>query len=94
MSADDPIHVEGDLDLFGAPAVRTAIGERLGAGVPAIVLDLSDCSFIDSVGLSLLLTTRERCVSAGGSFSVIGAGEAALRLFETVGVKDLLISSS
>ena len=94
MSSTEPVYVEGDLDLFGAPAVRTAIAERLEAGVTAIVIDLSDCGFIDSVGLSLLLTSLERCVSAGGSFEVIGARESALRLFETVGVKDLLISSS
>ena len=90
----EPLYVGGDLDLFGAPALRSAIAERLEAGMTTIVLDLSDCGFIDSVGLSLLLTSRERCVSAGGSFTVIGAGEAAMRLFETVGVKDLLISPS
>ena len=90
----EPVYVDGDLDLFGAPAVRAAIAERLEAGITTIAIDLSDCGFIDSVGLSLLLTSRERCVAAGGSFQVIGAGESALRLFETVGVKDLLISSS
>jgi anti-anti-sigma factor len=87
-----PLFVEGDLDLFGAPTLRAAIAERLEAGVVTIVVDLSNCGFIDSVGLSLLLTTRERCRAAGGGLSVIGAGENALRLFETVGVKDMLLS--
>lgn len=87
-----PLFVDGDLDLFGAPALRAAIAERLEAGVTTIVVDLSNCGFIDSVGLSLLLTTRERCRAAGGGLSVIGAGESALRLFETVGVKELLVS--
>ena len=91
---DPPLFVEGDLDLFGAPTLRAAIAERLEAGATTIVVDLSACGFIDSVGLSLLLTTRERCRAAGGGLSVIGAGENALRLFETVGVRELLVSPS
>ena len=86
-----PLFVDGDLDLFGAPTLRAAIAERLEAGATTIVVDLSACGFIDSVGLSLLLTTRERCRAAGGGLSVIGAGENALRLFETVGVRELLV---
>jgi anti-anti-sigma factor len=86
-----PLFVDGDLDLFGAPTLRAAIAERLEAGATSIVVDLSSCSFIDSVGLSLLLTTRERCRAAGGGLSVIGAGDNALRLFETVGVRELLV---
>jgi anti-anti-sigma factor len=88
-----PLVSDGDLDLLGAPSLRAAIAERLEAGETTLVIDLSRSSFIDSVGLSLLLTTRERCVAAGGSLSVIGADEAALRLFETVGVKELLLRS-
>jgi anti-sigma B factor antagonist len=86
----EPIVVSGDLDLFGAPALRAAISERLEAGERAIKVDLSQCRFIDSVGLSLLLTTRERCRAVGGALKVIGADESALRLFETVGVRQLL----
>jgi len=86
----EPIVVAGDLDLFGAPALRAAISERLEAGERAIRIDLSQCRFIDSVGLSLLLTTRERCRAVGGGLKVIGADDSALRLFETVGVRQLL----
>lgn len=86
----EPIAVDGDLDLFGAPALRTTIVERLEAGETWVVVDLSRCAFIDSVGLSLLLTTRERCRAAGGGLTVVGADDAALRLFDTVGVRELL----
>ena len=85
------LFVEGDLDLFGAPTLRAAIAERLEAGISTMVIDLSACGFIDSVGLSLLLTTRERCRAAGGGLWVVNAGESALRLFETVGVRELLV---
>lgn len=86
----EPLFVDGDLDLFGAPALRTAIVERLEGGDRWVVVDLSRCGFIDSVGLSLLLTTRERCKAAGGGLVVVGAADAALRLFDTVGVRQLL----
>jgi anti-sigma B factor antagonist len=87
-----PLFVDGDLDLFGAPSLRAAVVERLEAGASVIVVDLSACTFIDSVGLSLLLTTRERCRATGGALRVVGAQETTLRLFETAGVKDLLVS--
>lgn len=83
----------GDLDLVGSPALRTAIAEQLEAGARSIVVDLSGCEFIDSVGLSLLLITRERCTALGGGLEVVGAGDSVLSLFETVGIRDLLVRS-
>lgn len=86
-----PVIVDGDLDLFGAASLRSTIAERLAGGQRRLHLDISRCGFIDSVGLSLLLTTRERCCAAGGGLVVSGADESALRLFDTVGVRSLLI---
>jgi anti-sigma B factor antagonist len=86
-----PVVAEGDLDLMTAPTVRAAIASRIEAGEGSIVVDLARCTFIDSVGLSLLLTTRERCRAAGGDLRVIGAADPILRLFETVGVRELLV---
>jgi anti-anti-sigma factor len=86
----EPIVAAGDLDLLGSPALRQEIAERLEAGQHDVVVDLSSCRFVDSVGLSLLLTTRERCLALGGSFRVIGVREEIRSLFETVGVDQLL----
>ena len=91
VDAGEPLRVAADLDLLGAPRLRSAIAARLEAGATSVVVDLTGVEFIDSVGLSLLLTTRERCRALGGSFEVVGAGENALRLFETAGVHSLLV---
>lgn len=87
----DPIVVDGDLDLLGAPAVRDAIAARLERGEHHLVVDLSDCGFLDSVGLSLLLTTRERCIAEGGSVRLIGVSDDVRELLRTVGVLELLV---
>jgi anti-anti-sigma factor len=86
----EPIVVDGDLDLLGAPAVREEIAARIDKGEVDLVVDLSTCTFVDSVGLSLLLTTRERCVASGGSFRVLGLTDNVRALLETVGVLEIL----
>lgn len=88
---DAPLRFEGDLDVFGADALKQRIDERLAIGRHSVEVDLGSCSFIDSAGLSLLLTTRERCRAAGGVFRVVGASPDIVRLFETVGVDELLL---
>jgi anti-sigma B factor antagonist len=64
------IAVKGSLDLDGASRLRPVVAEHLDAGQATLAFDLSDCDFVDSVGLSLLLTTRARCLEMGGSVRV------------------------
>jgi anti-anti-sigma factor len=64
------IVVEGALDLDGASRLRPVVSEHLDDGRTTLVFDLADCDFVDSVGLSLLLTTRQRCLEMGGSLRV------------------------
>ena len=53
------VHVAGELDLASAPSLL----ETLTALEPAagyVVVDLTDVSFLDSSGLSVLLQARQR----------------------------------
>jgi anti-anti-sigma factor len=66
-----PIVFAGDLDLVTAGALRDQILEARARGPAEIVLDLSGVTFIDSVGLSLLVTTHNRMVDDGVSLHVV-----------------------
>jgi anti-sigma B factor antagonist len=48
------LSLAGELDLASAPGLRTAIQQKLDTGAQRLVLDLTDLSFCDSAGLSVM----------------------------------------
>lgn len=84
------IAIVDDLDLEGAARIRGDIATLLDSGVLHLTVDLGGCAFIDSVGISLLLTTRERLLPSGGSIVVTNAHGMTKRTLETTGVYDVL----
>lgn len=58
--------LEGEFDLSSAPAVRAALDRAVDDGTRRIVIDMLDCSFVDSTGLGVLLHTAKRIEAAGG----------------------------
>jgi anti-anti-sigma factor len=58
--------LEGEFDLSSAPAVRAALDGAVDDGMHRIVIDMLDCSFVDSTGLGVLLHTAKRIEGAGG----------------------------
>ena len=73
------------LQGFAATSPSSSTAELLH-----LTVDLQGCGFIDSVGISLLLTTRERLLPSGGSIVVTNANGVTKRTLETTGVYDIL----
>ena len=88
------ITIVDELDLEGAARVRGDFANLLDSGVSHLTVDMASCTFIDSVGISLLLTTRERLAQAGGTVVVTNANGATRRTLETTGVYDILSKST
>ena len=59
------IRVAGELDLASADELDQAIRKAEETGIGTIVVNLSDLSFIDSTGLSVLLRARTRARQDG-----------------------------
>ncbi|MEY2580400.1 MAG: hypothetical protein QOE09_249 [Ilumatobacteraceae bacterium] len=89
-SGTGTITIQEDLDLEGAARLRGNFARLLDGGVVHLTVDLAGCTFIDSVGISLLLTTRERLRNSQGSVVVTNANGATRRTLETTGVYDIL----
>jgi anti-anti-sigma factor len=94
VAVGDTIVVTEDLDLALAPSLREQIVDRTEAGARNVVVDLSGCSFMDSTGLSLLLTTHLRLAASGGGLRVAGAGGQVLSVLEMSGVSELLVDAA
>jgi anti-sigma B factor antagonist len=54
------VSVEGDLDLASAPQLKWTLVELLGKGYAQYVLDLSGLTYMDSMGLGVLVGFRKR----------------------------------
>jgi anti-anti-sigma factor len=59
-------------------------------GVSAIVLDLRELTFIDSVALRSLVRARERAQTNGQQLILVGARPTARRLFELTSTEYML----
>jgi anti-sigma B factor antagonist len=80
--------VSGDIDLASADELRERIRHLLGDGVRSLTMDLTDVSFLDSVGLSLLVATHKRLGEEGHTLAVMIPPHLDT-LFEISGLKDV-----
>jgi anti-anti-sigma factor len=82
------ITLSGELDLASADQLDAVIRDAEETDIGWIVVDLSDVSFIDSTGLSVLLNARNR---SDGRFSCIQSNhDAVTRLLELTGTVQML----
>jgi anti-sigma B factor antagonist len=69
--------VAGEVDLATAPALENAIDSTLAGKPGALVIDLSEVSFLASAGMSALVAAHKR---AGGTrIAVVADGPATSR---------------
>lgn len=75
------IQVKADkLDTHIAPALKSELVLVSGKGEKNIILDLKECLYCDSSGLSAILVANRLCKNAGGTFVLCGLNDAVERL--------------
>ena len=77
------IATAGELDLTTAPDLEAALAS--GSPYAALELDLGGLTFIDSSGLRLLLSERDRARRDGLDFTILGASGPVARVFAISG---------
>lgn len=78
--------LEGDLDLATAGQLHERLDELARAGITRIALDLSDLQFLDSTGLSVLLTEHHRVEALGGELVILSPTRRVRRVFQITGL--------
>lgn len=74
--------VSGELDVLTAPQLRERLLEILDRGDRQILVDLGPTEFVDSSGLSALVTGIKRARSLGGDLGLICPPGNVRRLIE------------
>jgi anti-sigma B factor antagonist len=79
MSAAEPtlIAPEGDLDIASVGDLRAALSAAAREGAGAVIVDLSQVTFIDSSGLGALVELHRRLRRSGRRLVVVAPGGSA-----------------
>jgi anti-sigma B factor antagonist len=94
------VTVAGDVDISTSPDLRSALAQANaaeasavkadGAGARAIVVDLSDVSFVDSTALGVLVGAYTAARNNGGRFAIVNDYEAVLKVLRITALHDVL----
>jgi anti-sigma B factor antagonist len=83
------IHVEGELDMNTAPKLERALEAPLAEPSADLLIDLSDCEFVDSTGIALIVRSWQR-IDGNGSFSLCGLCNQVKRVFDITGLESTI----
>ena len=84
------VWLAGDLDFATVAEVRPAMEEECARSPGQLVLDLSRVEFLDSSGVSLLVTVHKRLAADGCSLVVTNPSPAASRVLQVAVVDQVL----
>ena len=83
------VALNGELDISTTPQFTAAIG-ALEPGYETLIVDLSQCTFLASSGISILLEQAHRSKQDGFELVVIKAPPDVQRMFDLAGLDDKL----
>ena len=79
------VSLAGELDLYNAPALRTALLAECAAAPERLVVDMTEVEFIDSTALGVLIEARRR-LGNGDSFHLAAPGMETRRALKISGL--------
>lgn len=82
--------LEGELDAYTGPGLREDLTRSSGEGARWLFIELSAVSYIDSVGLGILVGAAKRVLAENGGLAVVAPRPNVLRVFEISGTRELL----
>ncbi len=82
------VRVAGEVDISHEDELRGELQRAVSEQSAGIVVDLTDCDFIDSSGVRALLVSRESQRNQGdrAAFAIAAVSEQILRILSVMGV--------
>ncbi len=80
--------VRGELDMSTAPELERGLEQALAESEASILVDLSECEFIDSTGIALIVRAWRRLADQGERQLALASGDHQVRrLLKITGVE-------
>ena len=74
--------VQGEVDLYTSPQLRSAILKAVPAAAGGVAVDLSEVSYIDSSGVATLVEGLRSARKHGKTFTLVAPSPAVLQVLE------------
>jgi anti-sigma B factor antagonist len=82
------VRVAGELDLGSVSELEQVLADASPSA--PLVVDLTECSFLDSSAVRVLLEAASKSEDAGGRFALVAPGGGVRRTLEIAGVDTML----
>ncbi len=83
------IELLGELDMSTAPQLREQLLRVVSDGATLVTVDLSELAFVDSTGLSVLITGLKRLREKGGDMALRSPSPGTRRVLEITGLTEV-----
>ncbi len=81
------VPVSGALDAGTLARVREVLEQAVSRRPPQLVVDLTDCPFVDASALAMLLEAHRRLARCGSVLTLRGCSPRVLRLLSLTGLR-------
>lgn len=83
------VRLTGRLDIMGADVVATPLATLSGAK-NGLIIDLSQVSFLASIGIRQLVLSAKAVARRGGKLVLLNPNETVTEVLETSGVSEMM----
>lgn len=84
------LQLAGELDMNTAPELAAVLDQLAAAGTHHVLLDLSELTFCDSIGLAAFVRGDNRATASGGWLRLTGATGRVHRVLAVTGLAEVL----
>ena len=86
MATYATVALEGEVDVYTAPQLKTQLVELIDDGCISIIVDLEKVAFIDSSGLGVLVGALRRARERDGAVRIVCTRDSVLKIFRITGL--------
>ncbi len=84
------VHLDGRMDSPGVDRIELRFSAAVVAGGRSAVIDLSDVSFLASMGIRLFIASARALQQKGAKLVLFGASEAVQSVLDTVALDQII----
>ncbi len=79
------VHLSGEMNTLTAPELSALLEKELD-GVQNLTLDFTECDYVSSAGLRVLLATYKQMKAAKGNMELANVGEDFMDVLQNTGL--------
>jgi len=84
------VAVTGELDLASSPELEQRLEQFYASDSDLLVIDLRGLEFMDSTGLSVIVSAQQKLIDAGRRLIIVRGPQQVQRLLDLTGVAERL----